>query len=275
MGEIVTQPPVGPGYPGSPPPYGPVDPVSGPGGPQYPPVSGPGGPQYPPVSGPGGYGDPYQQQQQQYGQPGYGQQPQYGQQPAYGQQPGYPPQQGYPPQYGQQPYQQGGFQQPGQYPGFVPPAPKKSNTALSATLVIVGVLLLGGIGTTVAIFAFKSDAAGGSNKALPVSSGTPKEIVDKCLTSAFTNNDASGALKMVCASQQSNFQTKLTQAKTTAGASGKVTWKDLEEKVQTDAAAVSADITFTGTSGTGKPVALWFFGLAKQSGGWTLCSWIG
>jgi hypothetical protein len=91
------------------------------------------------------------QQPDPYGQNPYGQQPDYGQPPGYGQ----PPWAG-----------------PGAYP--VGPPPQKPRTGLIATLIIVGILALGGGGVGI-YFLTKGDGDGGPGA---VNTGDPRAVAE-------------------------------------------------------------------------------------------------
>jgi len=109
------------------------------------------------------------QQPGPYGQDPYGQQQPYGQQP-YGQQP-----YGQPGQYGQQPPPWGGPS-----PGFpVGPPPKPPRTGLIATLIIVGILVLGGGGVGIYLLTKGDDNGSNTGGGGPVNDSDPKAVAQR------------------------------------------------------------------------------------------------
>ena len=131
-----------------------------------------------------GYDQQSYAQQPGYDQQGYGQQPGYDQQ-GYGQQPGYD-QQGYAQQPGYD--QQGYGQQPGGQQPWDSAPPKKSNTGLIAGIVVGAVVVLGGVGTWLALGPLATTVLDEGQVSTDVSAQFKSEY-DEDLTGLSCNDD--------------------------------------------------------------------------------------
>ena len=235
---------------------------------------------YPPQQ-PGPYGqDPYGQQP--YGQPQYGQQP-YGQQP-YGQQ---PPPPGQP--YGQQPPPPGqpyGQQPPpwgGPPPGFsAGPPPKPPRTGLIATLIIVGILVLGGGGAGI-YFLTKGDDKGSGNGG-SVDTGDPQAVAqrfadnfEKVVNSDLWDFNADDFRPIVCTKDFDRLKTETEKTLATRQSRGrKPTRRPQADQIKAGVADVKTSgdhgtFKLTQVEGDGHKLKDRPFKLDRGNGTWKVC----
>jgi hypothetical protein len=149
----------------------------------------------------------------------------------------YPPQQPgphgqqQPDPYGQQPGWPGGYQQQPPPPGYGYPGsqPPKNRTPLIVGLSVLGVLLVGGVVTTVVLLNKGDSSAGGSGStstSAEPDTKSPEDVVAKVIA-AIDEKDSSAAIATLChgASKQPAFELDKVPSDVTlkASQSGKVT----------------------------------------------------